>query len=260
MKVTFDSNTWRKVATPINFPKDPIISDYLIIRNAIDDGTIIPFISETIFTLEAIKKGDRKQFFKNYKAAFDVNITEGKNGFINMQITIGPNKDAHPGNNEFLKEHFADAVALGFNIIHLPRLGGIVNKDIDGYRYEMSNEELTRYLDKVFEVGRRITELKAGVYEVEQLANKYNATAGIYGIGDAPDSDNGIIAKAVAEWADGDSVAAHIAIEGDYFCTNDIAISGGDKSVFSQKNLNILRNEYNFETINPTELAKILTS
>ncbi len=25
MKITFDSNTWRKVATPDNFPEDPII-------------------------------------------------------------------------------------------------------------------------------------------------------------------------------------------------------------------------------------------
>lgn len=25
MKVTFDSNTWRKVASPVNFPKDPIV-------------------------------------------------------------------------------------------------------------------------------------------------------------------------------------------------------------------------------------------
>ena len=28
MKITFDSNVWRKIASPDNFPKDPIIKDY----------------------------------------------------------------------------------------------------------------------------------------------------------------------------------------------------------------------------------------
>ena len=140
MKVTFDSNTWRKVASPDNFPKDPIINDYRKIREAINTGEIIPFISETVFTLEAIKKIDRKQFFKDYKAVITFDVSEGENGLINMQFKIGPNEDAHPGNNDFLKEHFADAVKLGFNIIHLPRVAGITNKDIQMQKYKMDND------------------------------------------------------------------------------------------------------------------------
>lgn len=258
MKITFDSNTWRKVATPDNFPKDPIISDYRTIRQGINDKMIIPFISDTIFTLEAIQKKDRKQFFKDYKAVITTDISEGEDGYIKMQFKIGPNENAHPGNNDFLKEHFADAVTLGFNIIHLPRVAGITNKDIEMAKYKMDTETLGKYLDKVFEVGRRITELQAGDYEINQLAKKYNPQAGLHGIGDAPDSENGVIAKAIAEWADGDSVASHIAIGGDYFCTNDKAVSGGVKSVFSVTNLSILENEYGFKTITPTDLATLL--
>ncbi|MGM8363082.1 hypothetical protein ACSV4D_14310 [Flavobacterium sp. ARAG 55.4] len=258
MKVTFDSNTWRKVASPDNFPKDPFIQDYRKIREAINDSRIIPFISETVFTLEAIRKIDRKKFFKDYKAEITTDITETEDGQIKMSFKIGPNENAHPGNNEFLKEHFANAAKLGFNIINLPRVAGITNKDIESLKYKMSNEKLTKYLDKVFEVGARITELKAGDYEINRLGLKYNPEAGMHGIGDAPDSENGNIAKAVAEWADGDSVASHIAIGGDYFCTNDQAVSGGSNSVFSIKNLKVLNDEYDFKTVTPTELAKML--
>ncbi len=258
MKITFDSNTWRKVASPDNFPKDPIINDYRIIREAINNKRIFPFISETVFTLEAIRKINRKQFFKDYKAVITTDISEGEDGYIKLEFKIGPNENAHPGNNEFLKEHFADAVRLGFNIIHLPRIAGITNKDIEGHKYKMDNNTLTKYLDKVFEVGKRITEMEAGDYEIRQLALKYNPEVGLHGIGDAPDSENGVIAKAIAEWADGDSVASHIAIGGNYFCTNDKAVSGGLKSIFSATNLDILKEEYDFKTISPTDLTKLL--
>lgn len=258
MKITFDSNTWRKVATPDNFPKDPTISDYKTIREAINSKIVIPFISETVFRLEAIQKKDRKQFFKDYKSVITTDISEGENGAIKMQFKIGPNESAHPGNTGFLKEHFEDAVALGFNVIHLPRIAGITNKDIETYKYKMDNETLSKYLDKVFEVGSRITELQAGDYEIIQIGLKYDSKSGFQGIGKAPDSENGIIAKAIAEWADGDSVASHIAIGGDYFCTNDNAVSAGIKSVFSSSNLGVLEKEYGFKKINPTDLAKLL--
>jgi hypothetical protein len=258
MKVTFDSNTWRKVASPDNFPKDPINGDYRIIREAINKGTVIPFISETIFTLEAINKKDRKTFFRDYKSVIDVDISEGKDGSINIGFVIGPNENAHPGNNDFLKEHLGDAVKLGFNIIHLPRIAGITNKEIKAYMYKMDNETLGSYLTKVFEVGRRITSLEAGDYEIEQIGLRYDPKEWFKGIGNAPDSENGNINKAVAEWADGDSIASHIAIGGDYFCTNDKAVSGGIKSVFNENNLQILETEYGFKPITPTTLANII--
>lgn len=258
MIVTFDSNVWRKVASPDNFPKDPLNSDYRIIRKAIDEKMIIAFLSETIFTLEAINKKDRKQFFKDYKADFKTEITEGDDGSIKMSFTIGPNENAHPGLNDFLKEHFGDAVKLGFNIIHLPRIAGITNKEIEQLKFKMKGKELSDYLDKVFEVGRRIKELKAGDYEIEQLGLKYHADGWMLGLGNAPESENGVIAKAVAEWADGDSVASHIAINGDYFCTNDSAKKAGSNSVLSDKNVQILNKEYGFEKITPTELVKLI--
>lgn len=259
MKVTFDSNTWRKVASPDNFYKDPEIECYKKIRNAINENRIHAFLSETIFTLEAIKKVDRKKFFKSYKASIKTKIHDGNNdGVIRVSLTIGPNEKAHPGNNEFLKEHFADAARLGFKIIHLPRIGGIVNPEISGARYQRPENELKDYLDKVFEVAERINELEAGVFDIQQIGNQYDEVNWFHGIGKAPDTEDTLIAKAVAEWADGDSIACHIANRGDYFCTNDMAKKAGSKSVLSEKNIKILNTEYGIKIINPKELSEKL--
>ncbi|WAC03068.1 hypothetical protein N7U66_05420 [Lacinutrix neustonica] len=181
MKITFDSNVWRKVASPNNFPKDPIIEDYKQIRKAIDSGQIEAFISETIFTLEGIQKKNRKDFFREYKANFKTNVTE-ENGAIKMSFTIGPNPDAHPGNNEFLKEHLTDAVNLGFKIINLPRIGGVTNKDVNDLRFKMTQQEL----DKVFSICDRIKNLKAGIYDIQQIGYKYDTNSWFKGVGKAP--------------------------------------------------------------------------
>lgn len=254
MKITFDSNVWRKVASPNNFPKDPIIGDYKKIREGINCGKIQAFLSETIFTLEAINKKDRKKFFKDYKANINTEVSEGENGEIKISFSIGPNPDAHPGNNEFLREHLSDAVKLGFNIINLPRIGGVTNKDIEDLRYKISEFEL----DKGFKVADKIKKLKAGVYDIQQIGIKYDSNSWFKGIGKAPDTENGIIAVAVAEWADGDSIASHIAIDGDYFCTNDSAKKAGSNSILSDRNVKQLNEEFGLNKISPSELAKLI--
>ena len=66
MKVTFDSNVWRVVASPEIFPKDPSISAFNIIIDSIKNGRLTGCLSETVFTLEAIQKADRRKFFTEY--------------------------------------------------------------------------------------------------------------------------------------------------------------------------------------------------
>ncbi len=56
MKIMFDSNIWRIVSTPSKFPKEKSINDFQRIREAIVTGKIDPYISETVFTIEAILK------------------------------------------------------------------------------------------------------------------------------------------------------------------------------------------------------------
>lgn len=63
MKIIFDSNVWQIVTLPSDFPNEPLIADFIKINQAIIDKKIVPFLSETVFTIEAIRKVERQDFF-----------------------------------------------------------------------------------------------------------------------------------------------------------------------------------------------------
>jgi len=255
MTITFDSNVWRIISSPEKFPNEPSIDAFQAIRKAIENKEVIPFLCETIFTLEAIKRKDRKEFISDYKANINSTIEEGDNGRLMSSFSMEPNKAAHPGNNSYLEAHLNDAIKIGFQIIKLPRIAGVVNPDIEALFY--THDNLSAYHDKVFEIGRKIELKQAGIFQVKELGEKYD-THWMTGIEQAPERETGNIAKAIAEWADGDSVACHIAVGGDYFCTRDSAQKAGDKSIFSECNLQWLKKDYNFQIISPEELAQKL--
>ena len=98
----------------------------------------------------------------------------------------------------------------------------------------------------------------AGIFHAMEIGFKYDNSAWYVGLGKAPESETKKIAFSLAEWADGDSIAGHIGINGDYFCTNDNAKSSGTKSILSNYNKKWLAEEYSFKTISPEELANLL--
>jgi hypothetical protein len=149
--------------------------------------------------------------------------------------------------------HLKDAIDIGFKILKFPRIGGVVNRDIENLFY--NHEDLKSYFDNAFSVAREIESKSAGIFHIKVIGLKYDK----YwkeGIKKASDREVGNIAKAVAEWADGDSVACHIAVKGDFFCTRDNAQKAGDNSVLSKINLSWLKATYNFAIITPEDLAK----
>jgi len=103
-------------------------------------------------------------------------------------------------------------------------------------------------------IGRQTYDASAGIFHIKELGMKYESHW-LDGIEQAPEHEAGHIAKAIAEWADGDSVASHLAVGGDYFCTRDAAQKAGDKSIFSQPNLNWLRSDHGFQIISLEERA-----
>lgn len=257
MKVVFDSNVWRKIASPENFPKDPNKPVYEKISTFCKTNLIEPYLCETIFTLEAIKKIDRKKAFKQYSPEVKVEESLTENGEIHLQFTVKPGKENHPELNDFLREHFQDAINCNFQILHLPRIGGFLNEEIEPYLHKFTNDdELKAYLNKAFEVCRKIEDLKAGYHWFKAIGEKFDSKNPVDGIRKAPDSEDANIAKAVAEWADGDSIACTIGIGADYFCTNDKAKAAGDQSILASDKLNVLKSEYGLEIIDPIELVK----
>lgn len=68
-------------------------------------------------------------------------------------------------------------------------------------------------------------------------------------------SDARKLARAVAEWADGDSVAAHHSYSNDLFCTQDRAVRAGRDSVMHPANRGWLRRVYAVEFVDIAQLA-----
>lgn len=260
MKIIFDSNVWQIATIPDDFPNESSLTDFKKIHQAILDNKIVPFLSETVFTIEAIKRVERQDFFSSTKGKVDINTKENLNGTISLGIKVQPNeKDAIDFiERPILKRYFDEAVKLGFNIARLPRIGGLVNPEVDSVRYKLAGEALEKYHEKVFEVAEKIENNGAGMSQIETIGRQYGNSVWLKGLKNAPKADRNKIAKAAAEWADGDSVAISIALCCDYFCTRDKAKGAGNNSVLSRKNLEWLHSDYGFQTITPEDLANLI--
>jgi len=122
---------------------------------------------------------------------------------------------------------------------------------------EQDSDELKVKLDILGELLREIENKGAGIKLIKDIGDKYKGTAPNWheGIRAAPNYETNNISKAMAEWADGDSVAAHIAYKNDYFWTRDQAKKAGQQSIFSTTNKQWLETNYKAEFATPTELA-----
>lgn len=252
--VTFDSNVWRAAADPARFPNNPEHAALLTINAAIKSGRIEAVLSETVFSLEGITKADRKNFLVGYRPRPTVEEEELPDGTIKWSFSLGPEKAAHPGNNSYLASHLNDALAAGFKLMRCPRIAGIQNPDL---KDEWFISTSSAYANKFGEVSRRLEKAGAGIAQIKAIGNKYARPAEPWfeGLAKAPSIEDGAIAKAVAEWADADSVAAHVAYGNGFFCTNDAAVAAGSMSTFSTANRTWLEADYGVKFVTPTELA-----
>jgi hypothetical protein len=101
MKITFDSNVWQIVVSPDRYPEDQAISSFKEINSHIRSGHLLGFLAEPIFTLEAIKKVDRRDFFQKFSPPFTFQENIQTNG-VNLSISIESDQSSHPGNNTYL--------------------------------------------------------------------------------------------------------------------------------------------------------------
>lgn len=258
--VTFDSNVWRPVGDPSRFPGDPNHSSYKKIHAALQNGEIEGRLSETVFTLEGIARADRKKLLGGYKPKIGMTQDVRQDGTIELGFSISPDLTAHPGNNNHLNLHLNDALALGFKLMQCHRVGGIINQDIKPEWYVQTSESTTENANKFGEVGRKIEAAGAGIAWVKSIgvANVQGTDHWSIGLANAPASKDKEIASAVAEWADGDMVSAHVAYKNHYICTKDVAKGAGINSVFSQANRFWLERDYGVKVISPEELANLV--
>lgn len=257
MKVQFDSNTWRKVVDPSQFAADENYECFVKIHEAITRGDIEAYLSETMFTTEAIVRKKRQGYFAKM-APKVTHKTSAIGNSVKMTFTLGPNEDdaiLFDETIQILKDFFDKAVAMGFRIVRLPRLGGLVNPVVEKVLYIAP--DFDTFFNKAVEVSEKIEGNDAGFYWLKEIGETYS-TQWLDGLKKAPDTECKHIAKAAAEWADGESVAICVGLGCDYFCTHDQAKGAGHRSVFSANNLSWLKNDYHFTTIDIPSLAALL--
>ena len=250
----FDSNVWQKVVCPDDYTDDEQYAELCKIHQKIKSGDIEPYISETVFTLENIQKKQRKDKFGGMKASHKTHIEEGDEA-IHIRFEIGPNPNdaVSLDDNPHLKKYAEEALKLGFRIVRAPRIGQLTNKDLNGRVYNVP--DFNTFNEKLGEVGAKIEARGAGMAQLQFLIAGNPGRNINEMINSAPESDTKKIAKAIAEWADGDSVAACIALGLDCFCTRDRARGAGTASVLSVANQAWLEADYGFKAVEPGELA-----
>ena len=260
MNVTFDSNVYRPLVSPATFQNDPDSAHFNVIRQAIKDKKLCGFLGEPVFTFEAIKKLDRKAFFGTYKGDVSISQELTSANKAKLSITIGPSKTHTASNNPYLERHLNDALSLNFKILRVPRIGGLKNVDNkDEYFADDIAFPAAQRQERCGELSRKIEENGCGIAHIKTIASRHGKGKSLFeGIEAAPASESGLIERAIAEWADGDSISAHYAYGNNCFCTRDNAKAAGADSVLSPENRRWLSVEYKLIFVTPKELAEII--
>lgn len=250
LRITFDSNVWRNVVSPYDFPKDPIRDIYFELNKYCKSGKIVGCLSESIFNLEGIVLRDRKQIIGNDRGKIQRLAPQLKDGLVASGFSFGPDLETHPGSPYYFKKHLSAARLANFKVLYCPRLGGIKNRDLLESDYLGFSENISKIFS---DVVMEIESWGCGQAQIRDIGYSYSKSW-LDGLKLAPQSEWKRIAKAVAEWADADSVAAHIAYGNNFFCTYDKGKSAGANSVFSEKNIDRLICKYGFFIKTPEEL------
>ena len=261
LTVTFDTNTLNSVVAPETAQRGTGTSGATV-RTAIQAGYIQGFFSETLITLEGIENKDRPEVLGKTRPVSEASSPD-KN---RITLTVGFQHVRNPLNSRFLARVQA-AVALGMRALRAPaRMGGYRLKGENWPLLEPAGGllELLRCMDNVNEMATKIAKRGVGQAVAVELGIRFSKRATVsepelflQGLGRAQDkSERYKVAKAIAEWADGDSVAAHYGFGIDQFCSEDFA----PPSVLDCDHRKWLSEEFGIQFMTLAELARRVTA
>jgi hypothetical protein len=242
MRITFDSNVWQMVVRPSLVPKHENYGDFCAVHEALRSKRIEGFICETVGTLEAIKRAGRSSYFNSIRPIVEVKLENVKGNQSLISVNIGTNHRQHPGLVPILQDGLEAAFALGIRVMRAARIGipvPVPFLSLEHYADEHDRQASAKRDNYWGEVLEAI-ELR-GVGGAVIRAVKQSLRQGV-GVSSAEQEND--FARAIAEWADGDSVAAHVAYNNDVFCTEDKGNSAGGKSILDQSNRLWLQETY----------------
>jgi hypothetical protein len=269
--VTFDSNVWECIADSAKLEAHAEAKALQRIRAAIVASEIRPYICDVVITLEGIRKQDRAGFFANVKTISTssepvVERIEDGIAHISRKIKMHASFEHFPLLHKKLSTALLSAFALGFRLINVPRVGWMRVDDGLYKPLPIDQCQLIELHNKIVCAAEAFEKAGCGVAWVMALGNdalrahpelsQLNIHSPL--IAFAHSDDQPAVPGAVAEWADGDALAAHHGHGHDVFCSLDRGVGAGTRSVLYQGRRKWLEDEFAIKVRTPTEVAKLL--
>jgi hypothetical protein len=259
MRVTFDTNVFDKVTRPAIYPKDADFQEMTIIHEALKQGRVKGFISDTTITLEGIGGDDRATVFGSTGPRSSTAQTSDDTFTITMKTEQPDRKPIHPKQ----AERFVKAFRLGITLLGTPRVG-MPRAEEQFYATE-DPAALGERLDRFTSILTQIESRGLGSARAEKIAARFPRPAmgpWFNALGAAKDiHEKREVARAVAEWADADSIAAHYAYRNDFFCTLDAAkaeTKRGEPAVFDADNRAWPTENFGVQFVTLAQLAELV--
>lgn len=171
--VTFDTNTLDKAARPERHPKDPAQANFQKVHEALRTGRLRGFVSETVVTLEGIKRADRARVFgSTYLAARHTEPEVQPDGMVVHRVNL---ETTQPHRHPFMKKMRAAlppryVSASTFRLRHALQLPRIDDPEKTIYVYEDDEQALETRLDRFFNAARAIAARGFGMVLITKIA------------------------------------------------------------------------------------------
>jgi hypothetical protein len=268
MRITFDTNTLADVVSPETSQRPTGAADGAKVRAAVQAGTIHGVFCETLITLEGIKNADRGAVFGStaITSNFEDDIAPDGNGVT--RINMRAEQPARQQLDRRQADRFLAAFELGMKLLGAPRIGMVRVDDPDGGRYvaEPDEDRLAQRLARYHEAVTAIEARGVGCAWAQMIAAEIRAEIGGYDpfisyLGrPRTRAEQGRINRAIAEWADGDSVAAHYGYGIDLFCSEDFGRGASNSSVLDAINREWLKATFGIQFATLGEVARMVTA
>lgn len=264
LRVTFDSNVWEDVVCPARCDHDKIRQTQAIrVRNAIEARKLTGLFCEAWATLEGVTKQDRPDFHADQSIKPQLGEAVLPDGTSGPAVFMGPDQSHRPPLESCAAKRLDEAISLGLRLLMVPRDSGL-NFAADFYvpHTEQIADRTCQALAAIEQRGVGRAMIRAFGLE---LARRYGPSNRSITFSDIPpdfpmtQADRKKIGLLVAEWADGEAVAAHIGYHNDIFCSEDFK-SGGGKSVLDPAHRTWLTQEFGVQFATLTQLAEIVAS
>jgi hypothetical protein len=246
-----------KAARPERHPKDPDRPKFLIVHEALKKGKLQGFVCDTIITLEGIQNKDRAAVFGS--TTLSVDKKEADNSVVLKMQAVQPAR--HPLPDENVRRLRA-ALAVGVRVLSAPRIASPRIEDPNKTIYAQEDAaQLGERINRFHDAGRAINDRDYGTepakHVAERIAKRFGVQEPWYkSLARADANEEKEFARAIREWADSDTVAAHIAYQSEILCTGDQGRSGN--SIFDETNRAWLTVTYGVHFATITELAAMI--